>query len=102
MRKGFVFILVGLVYVVIAMAASWANSSQTLDRTLEVIGITPGTDAGHSLNSIEIPGHDNTTIDDNAKSETLQSDDNELLAYFIPVPPPGSGSGTRPQEIINS
>jgi len=42
MKKVLAFIMVGLVYVVIAMAASWANSSTALDKTLETIGIAPG------------------------------------------------------------
>jgi hypothetical protein len=42
MKKILAFVMVGLVYVVIAMAASWANSSTALDKTLETIGIAPG------------------------------------------------------------
>ncbi len=108
MKKSLIFVLVGLVYIVLAMAVSTASTSTAIDKTLEFIGITPGTNNTSTQHSGDI----NLNLDDNNSDtpeiESYPSRDqkqlnknedfhNEQFANIIPVPPPPSDPpGTDP------
>ncbi|HPG42017.1 MAG TPA: hypothetical protein PLP19_21905 [bacterium] len=99
MKKVLAFIMVGLVYVVIAMAASWANSSTALDKTLETIGIAPGsanTSGQHSgaiLKDEEGKGMMTLRPEERSKhseEKLLKKEigETKTLALNYPIPPP--------------
>jgi len=108
MKKSIIFVMVGLVYVVIAMAASWASTSSTLDKTLEFIGITPGTNSTSTQQSGDIILNFDDNKSDTPKIESYpereqkqlkKNEDihNKQLANTFPVPPPPSDPpGTDP------
>ncbi len=96
MKKVLAFIMVGLVYVVIAMAASWANSSTALDKTLESIGIAPGSANTSSQHSGDFLKEDEGNIkillrlEDRSKEYEKNKIENQniQLVQFLPIPEP--------------
>ncbi|MBN2410079.1 hypothetical protein JXQ31_00210 [candidate division KSB1 bacterium] len=101
MKKSIIFVLVGLVYIVLAMAVSTASTSTALDKTLEFIGITPGTNNTSTQHSgdINLNSDDSNSVTPEIESypqleqeqvKKYEDFHNEQLANVIPIPPPPS------------
>ena len=109
MRKSIIFVMVGLVYIVLAMAVSTASTSTAIDKTLEFIGITPSTDntstqhSGDIIlnlddNNSETPGIESFPSLEQEQLNKYEDFHQEQLANIIPVPPPPSDPpGTDPK-----
>ncbi len=99
MRKSFIFIMVGLAYVVIAMAASWANTSNALDKTLAIIGLSQEAETStiQQISDELKPMSDNTKGEKEQQKTNILKNSSNLLAYYVPVPPPGN-PGTDPKD----